>query len=88
MTIAGTSALNMRMPALRCPYQFYLDGVPLSGQRVFEALPRPGQIFGIEVYASPSTIPLQFKTFGPGGDGPRSGAYCGVILVWTRRGGS
>jgi hypothetical protein len=80
----GTGAINTRAS---CQYQFFLDGVPLARLHLFEALPRPSQIFGIEVYASPSTIPLQFKTLGRG-DSPRSGAFCGVILVWTKRGGS
>jgi hypothetical protein len=80
----GSGGINTRAS---CQYQFFLDGVPLARLHLFEALPRPSEIFGIEVYASPSTIPLQFKTFGRGGMGP-SGAFCGVILVWTRRGRS
>ena len=77
---------NTRAPS--CRYQFFVDGVPLKDAgMMIEVLPRPAEIFGIELYDSPSTIPLEYKTFGPGGKG-NSGALCGVILVWTKRGKS
>jgi len=82
----GHDMLNTRIPFLKCRYQFFLDGVPLNDQAVLDALPRPGEVFGVEVYSGPATIPLQFKTFGPSVR-PRSGSFCGVILVWSKRGG-
>lgn len=40
-------------------------------------LPRPEEIHGIEVFAGPASIPVQY-----GGSG--SNKWCGLIMVWTR----
>jgi hypothetical protein len=37
----------------------------------------PLQIYGIEVYASPATIPVEFG-------GMRTDSFCGLVLIWTR----
>ena len=60
-----------------CFMQVVIDGIPQAIPYNLELLPPPRELAGIEVYAGPSTIPLQFKGFD------RS---CGVILVWTRDG--
>jgi hypothetical protein len=41
-------------------------------------LPPPRDLAGIEIYSGAATIPLQYK-FGT--------TFCGVILLWTKRGG-
>lgn len=87
MTVPGVSPImtNTRDPFLKCPYQFFLDGTPLNNHKLVETLPRPSEVFGVEVYSGPAEIPLQFKTKGPNAN-PHSGSFCGVILVWTKRG--
>jgi hypothetical protein len=40
-------------------------------------LPAPRDVAGVEVYAGPSTVPLQFS----GAD-----RRCGMVLVWTKDG--
>jgi hypothetical protein len=40
-------------------------------------LPPPDAIYGIEVFAGPASIPLQY-----GGSG--NGKWCGLIAIWTR----
>jgi len=40
-------------------------------------LPKPDEIFGVEVFAGPSSIPIQGLKSG-------DGAWCGAIAVWTR----
>ena len=62
-----------------CPMQLYLDQVPLPSPFNLDLLPPPRDIAGIEVYAGAATIPEQFNGYDRG---------CGVILVWTRDGGS
>lgn len=37
----------------------------------------PHEIYGIEVYSGPSSIPAEFG-------GARADAYCGLIMIWTR----
>ena len=50
-------------------------------------LPSPKELAGIEVYANTATVPLQYKTFGGDAMGHKyGGAFCGVILLWTRSG--
>jgi hypothetical protein len=46
---------------------FSLDGI------------EPKEIYGVEVYPGPATIPSEFS-------GMRKDAYCGLIMIWTRRG--
>jgi hypothetical protein len=62
-----------------CPMQVYLDQVPLPAPFNLDLLPPPRDIGGIEVYAGASTIPPQFSGFDRG---------CGVILVWSKDGGT
>jgi hypothetical protein len=61
-----------------CPFQLYLDGVAVPTPNL-DDLPTPKSYAGIEVYAGPAQIPLQYKTTGGGG-------FCGVILIWTKDG--
>ena len=72
MRVAGSPLKNPD-----CFMQVVIDGIPQAIPYNLELLPSPKELAGIEVYAGPSTIPLQFKGFD------RS---CGVILVWTRDG--
>jgi hypothetical protein len=62
-----------------CPMQVYVDQVPLPSPFNLDLLPPPKSIAGIEVYAGASTIPPQFAGSNRG---------CGVILVWTKDGGT
>ena len=62
----------------RCMFQMFLDGVAVPTPNL-DDLPTPKEYAGIEVYAGPSEIPLQYKTTGGGG-------FCGVILIWTKGG--
>jgi len=61
-----------------CPMQVYLDRVPLATPFNLDLLPQPKDLYGIEVYAGASTIPVEYSGMDRG---------CGVILVWTRDGG-
>jgi hypothetical protein len=59
--------------------QWYLDGVLLPASTTIDDLPSPKDLAGIEFYASPATIPLQYKSTSGGG-------FCGVVLMWTKDG--
>jgi hypothetical protein len=84
--LIGGTLLNRRdYPARGCPYQFFLDGVLINTPNVIADLPRPAELYGIEVYSGPALIPLQYKPVGDGA-GRMGGGSCGVILLWTRRG--
>ncbi|MGH7619863.1 MAG: carboxypeptidase regulatory-like domain-containing protein [Gemmatimonadaceae bacterium] len=83
--VIGGKLLNRRdMPSKSCPFQFFIDGVLVNTPEDVNAeLPRPAELQGIEVYSGAATIPLQYKPMG----GERSGGgFCGVVLLWTRRG--
>jgi hypothetical protein len=60
-----------------CPFQLFLDGVPMPPETNLANLPPPREFAGIEIYSGPATIPLQYK-YGT--------ASCGVILFWTKTG--
>jgi len=87
VTVNGT-AWSRRVGVLPCPFQFFVDGVLLPQPIDMDKwLPEPRDLAGIEVYAGPADIPLQYKTVGSS-EGWRSGGFCGVILLWTKDGGS
>jgi hypothetical protein len=71
-----------------CQPVMFMDGARVSEPREsdftrvqahpFDVLVSPAEIHGIEVYAGVATAPVEFAS---------KGAECGVILVWTKRGG-
>jgi hypothetical protein len=64
-----------------CPAQVYVDGVLATrgAQPVpIDALASPHLLEGIEIYRGVGTVPAEFLT-------PE--ARCGVVALWTRRGG-
>lgn len=69
-------AYNMRSMG-GCPFQLFLDGIPMPSMTNLANLPPPRDLAGIEIYSGAATIPLQYK-FGD--------AFCGVILFWTKSG--
>lgn len=89
-TVVGMSArivnMSRALPGLgsgnaRCPVQYYVDGVLATrGQQEVspDELAVPAALEGIEIYRGLGTIPAEFLT-------PE--ARCGVIAIWTRRGG-
>ena len=72
-------AASAREPIGRppCLLAMLVDGLPYEGD--LDNLPSPREIGGIEVYAGPATIPLQYKRTAPGNK-------CGLIMFWTRDG--
>jgi carboxypeptidase family protein len=75
-------AVSMRSPgaggAQNCRIAVIVDDVPMPTGFDLDWLPSPRNLAGIEVYAGPATIPLQYKSLDRG---------CGVILIWTKDGG-
>ncbi len=61
---------NCRSPTL------YLDGTEL-GQGNVDELINPEDVAGIEIYARPAEIPVEFNP-------TRASPGCGVIVLWTR----
>jgi hypothetical protein len=65
-----------------CPVQIFVDGRLMSragsGTIAIDDLVSPGVVEGIEVYRGLSTVPPEFLT---------PNAQCGVVAIWTRRGG-
>ncbi|MFN8574818.1 MAG: TonB-dependent receptor plug domain-containing protein [Gemmatimonadaceae bacterium] len=66
----GTSELRY------CLLRVVLDGQPKESGYPLDQL-EPNDIYGVEVYVGPSTVPSQYAAFG-------RDANCGVILLWTR----
>lgn len=65
-----------------CPVQIFMDGRLLTrggaGDIAIDDLVSPGSVNGIEIYRGLSTVPPEFLN-------PSS--RCGVVAIWTRRGG-
>ena len=72
--------LNARVGVIRdCPFKFYLDGVARPTPRNLDAeFPPTKDLAGIEVFTSVASVPPQYAGGG--------GAFCGVILIWTKDG--
>lgn len=84
VTIESTRSARPRpdMSIEKCYLLILVDGIAMNaspGQKAFDLrlLPKPDETFGIEVFAGPSSIPLQYSRFG-------DGAWCGAIAIWTR----
>jgi hypothetical protein len=78
--VSNTSIVSRRPNNISaaCPVQAFVDGVKLPPSiNIENDLPDIKAIAGIELYAGPSTIPLQYKSIGGAG-------FCGVLLVWTK----
>jgi hypothetical protein len=62
----------------RCSPDFYVDGAKVTvDPQIGGGIPvNPHEIYGIEVYSGPASVPAQFQT--------QNG--CGAIVIWTQRG--
>jgi len=73
----GTNYIVQSSRGQGCQVQWYLDGAPFdNSQNDLDQMIRPDDIEAVEVYKSPSEVPVQFQ--GHNGS-------CGTILVWTKR---
>jgi len=64
-----------------CTPDLFIDGLRvLDGTAQIDELVRPQDVGGVEVYSGSTGAPAQLQ--GPGG------SACGVVAVWTKRGGS
>lgn len=54
------------------------DGLILGPNYNVNDIPA-SEIYGIEVYAGPATVPVEYRTSLPNG-------FCGLVMVWTRSG--
>jgi hypothetical protein len=61
-----------------CDIEYYIDGVHADGSRVDDVL--PAAVVAMEVYTGAATIPPAFRISG--------NARCGVVVIWTRTGGT
>jgi hypothetical protein len=74
--------MNPDMSQSKCYMQVMVDGMlmrPLPGDTGLDLrmLPKPNEIHGMEVFAGPASIPVQY-----GGTG--SNKWCGLIAIWTK----
>jgi len=84
VTSDGRHGRSTRLPirfspgkAPDCPIMAIIDGVVKEFD--YSRLPSPREIAGIEFFAGPSDIPLQYKSTD-------DGLWCGLLLIWTRDG--
>lgn len=86
-SIAGTGrvvTMGRSLPGSRggpCPVQVYVDGILATRQGdavPLDDLASPADLEGVEIYRGMSTVPPEFLT---------PDARCGVIILWTKRGG-
>jgi hypothetical protein len=63
-----------------CPVQVFMDGrlMNRSGEIAIDELATPADLEGLEVYRGLATVPPEFYN---------EWARCGVVAIWTRRGG-
>ncbi len=61
-----------------CQIEYYIDGVHADGSMIDDVL--PNAIAAMEVYTGAATIPPAFRISG--------NARCGVVVIWTRTGGT
>lgn len=57
-----------------CNMQVILDGMIMPKTFTLDLLPRPDELFGIEVYQNQTGVPPTYQSL----------AKCGIIFVWTK----
>ena len=62
-----------------CPIEYYVDGVPFQMDNSPDAYFKPGEIAAVEVYDGAANVPPEYQS---------ASAACGVVVIWTKRGGS
>ena len=77
---ASTRSYFTNFSGKPCYLRVAVDGVviqPKPGTEYVDLrdLPAPSEIHGIEVFAGPSSIPLQYAGYGK---------WCGLIAIWTK----
>lgn len=78
---SGTRAINRRYGAMRdCPFQVFIDDVRVPTPNLRDEVVSPRHLAGIEVYTSIASVPLRYRSAG-------DASACGVILLWSKRGG-
>jgi hypothetical protein len=84
VTAESTRSLNVNpdLSVSKCYMTVMVDGLVMNsgpGQLTFDLrlLPKPEAIHGIEVFAGPASIPLQYSGIG-------KDKWCGLIAIWTR----
>jgi hypothetical protein len=84
VTAVSTRSNNMTpdFQLKKCYMQVMIDGLvrlPNAGDDAVDLrnLPKPNEVHGIEVFAGPASIPLQYG--GTGAD-----KWCGLIAIWTK----
>ncbi|MGH7619032.1 MAG: carboxypeptidase regulatory-like domain-containing protein, partial [Gemmatimonadaceae bacterium] len=85
VTAQTTRSPNILTPDFHlrtCYMRVMVDGLlmePMPGDSAVDLriLPKPNEVHGIEVFAGPASIPLQYS--GTGSD-----KWCGLIAIWTK----
>lgn len=63
-----------------CTPEVFIDGMKvMQGADEVDNLVRPNEVEGVEVYTGQAGVPPQY--------GGMAGGDCGVVLIWTKRGG-
>ncbi|UCC84102.1 MAG: TonB-dependent receptor plug domain-containing protein [Gemmatimonadota bacterium] len=82
--LVSSGAGHRRMPTFGripgCYAEVYVDGFHITRSPGFtiDDVVLPGSVEGIEVYRGLATVPAEYLS---------PGAVCGVVAIWTRRGG-
>ena len=64
------------MERVYCTLRIVVDGVPKEWGFDLNSID-PREVYGVEVYAGPATVPVQYRSMGRDG-------YCGLVMIWTR----
>jgi hypothetical protein len=81
VNIGGTrvpsSKRGVKMGSAPCPLQIGVDG-SLKAEGFDPNAIAVSEIYGIEVYPGPATVPREFASI-------RRESGCGLVMIWTRR---
>lgn len=70
------AALGLKPDIAPCVMSIGVDGQLKEWGYSIDEIP-PNDIYGIEVYSGPATMPREFASLRPDG-------YCGLVMIWTR----
>lgn len=66
----------LMMERVMCVLRIVVDGIPKEWGFDLATIEK-NDVYGVEVYAGPATLPAQYQSMGRDG-------FCGLILIWTK----
>jgi hypothetical protein len=74
VAVSQREGMSLSLETGRCAMSLVIDGMVMPKSFPLDHLPDAGEIFGMEVYNSPTGVPPEYH----------GAAACGIVFIWTK----